>query len=94
MKDPMVQKRGAIGDGGESDIPPALTQCFSKSTRDFVLNAARKPWVTAMMASVSLHGSGRDIPEKMGAGNIQHIGDSCMKLKEGLKIDIQYITPK
>lgn len=54
MNDPIVQNRRAVGDGGERVIPPARTQCFSKSTRDFALSAARKPRVTAMMASVSV----------------------------------------
>lgn len=54
MKDPMVQKRTAVGDGGRRDIPPARTQCFSNSMRDLVLMAARKPCVTATMASASV----------------------------------------
>jgi len=48
-----VQNRRVVGDGGESVIPPARTQCFSKSARDLALNAARKPSVTAMIAFVS-----------------------------------------
>lgn len=52
-KEPMVQKRGRVGAGGASDMPPARTQCFSKSTRDLVLIAARNPWITATISSTS-----------------------------------------
>jgi hypothetical protein len=51
--EPIVQKRRGVEDGGERDIPPARTQCFSKSTRDFVLSAVRNPCVAAIMADVS-----------------------------------------
>lgn len=51
--EPIVQKRRAVGGGGERDIPPARTQCFSKSIRDLVLNAVRKPCVAEMMAAGS-----------------------------------------
>lgn len=46
------------GDGGERDIPPARTQCFSKSVRDFALKAAMNPFATATMSSTSSDGSG------------------------------------
>lgn len=51
--DPIVQNRSTVGAGGERDIPPARTQCFSKSTRDLLFRAVRKPWIAAIMASIS-----------------------------------------
>lgn len=74
MKEPIVQKRRAANDGGESDIPSARTQCFPKSSLDFVLNAARKPCVTAMMASVSYVSCWSHCPEQALTCNVQHIG--------------------
>lgn len=49
----MVQKRGTVGGGGQRDMPPARMQYFSKSSRDFVLRAARKPVVVARMEGIS-----------------------------------------
>lgn len=68
MNDPIVQNRRAVGDGGERVIPPARTQCLSKSTRDLLLRAARKPRVTAIIASVS----DLDV-RQVGGGGVQLI---------------------
>lgn len=48
-----MQKRGTVGGGGQRDMPPARMQYFSKSSRDFVLRAARKPVVVARMEGIS-----------------------------------------
>lgn len=69
MKEPIVQKRRVVdvGGGGERDMPPARTQCLSKSSRDLVFSAERKPFVTAIMESISFEGedSGVDNPQHM-----------------------------
>ena len=75
MKEPIVQKRKAAGDGGARDIPPALMQCLSKSARDLVFSAARKPWVTAMIAWVSSDRSCSSARlAQTWVGTVQHIG--------------------
>lgn len=69
-----MQKRSVVdvGGGGERDMPPARTQCLSKSSRDLVFIAERNPFVTAIMESISLEGEGE------GGDNPQRIiGISC-----------------
>lgn len=81
MNEPIVQKRSAVdvGGGGERDMPPARTQCLSKSSRDLVFSAERKPFVTANMASISLEGEGS------GVGTPQHmIGISWYRYEIGM----------
>lgn len=76
--EPIVQKRREVGDGGESVIPPARTQCFSKSARDLELSAARKPCVTAIMAAVSSDSNWIAAPVRERFGNDQHIVDGMI----------------
>lgn len=71
MKEPMVQKRRGEGKGGERDMPPARTQCFSKSSRDFVFRAWMKPCTTVRIASISDGGGDED-------GIFQHIVSELM----------------
>jgi hypothetical protein len=52
-KAPIVQKRGVVGAGGQSDIPPARTQYFSNSMVSFEFKAETNPLITAIMESTS-----------------------------------------
>lgn len=74
MKEPIVQKRKAVGDGGARDMPPARMQCFSKLTRDLVFSAVRNPWVAAIIAWVSSDrlGSSARLAQAW-VGIVQHI---------------------
>ncbi|GMF69226.1 unnamed protein product [Aspergillus oryzae] len=85
-KTPIVQKRGTIGGGGQSDIPPARMQYFSKSADDFAFNAARKPCMTVMMASSS--GDGGEHIGVMGRGS----GDNIVHHTLQIRLNNGYMT--